>query len=112
MALEVEAAQRQQPTRHAAPTRKDVRGSEHLNALDNTESDETKELGGDEPSEGDDGHVSEEGEDINIANVNSVKKANNSTKERWRRENRCLKCGQKGHYAKACTSKEKISGEV
>ena len=112
MALEVEAAQRVQPTRQAAPTKKDVRSSEHLNALDGTESDETGDLSGDEPSEGDEGHVSEGGEDIDIANVSSVKKANNSTKERWRRENRCLKCGQKGHYAKACTSKKKTSGEV
>ena len=53
MALEVEAAQRQHPTRQAAPTKKDVR-SEHLNALDGTESDETEDMSGDEPSEGDD----------------------------------------------------------
>ena len=106
MALEVEAAQ---TTRSTAADRKSARSDVDLNALDG-ESDEEDFFSdnlSEDNEEGADGDDEVEDTDVNNVETGRPSKA---TVMKWRKEGRCLRCGQKGHFSKDCPNR-KASGD-
>ena len=104
MALEVEAAQ---GIRKLAADRKNVHSGASLNALDG-ESDEDDCLDAEDDSDDDDDRDGgeEDGEDEIVAYADATGPSK-ATKEKGRKERRCLKCGKKGHFAKECPTRKK-----